>query len=199
MARNPTLKRRLTRFARSRLADAALGGLAALLGCSGARPEPAVPGSANVVLSKEAPPASYAELQPLSVQSGKGCGVFGEGGSREAAEAKLRDAAQRLGATYVRITDEQAPRPNHACLEHEYKLSGVAYRSASAESAPPAAPLQTPKLERLCTPGATQACLGPGACQGAQACRDDASGFLPCDCGTPAAPSPPTAPASSSP
>jgi hypothetical protein len=36
----------------------------------------------------------------------------------------------------------------------------------------------------VCVPGATQACLGPGACQGAQACRDDGSGYGSCDCGS---------------
>jgi hypothetical protein len=34
-----------------------------------------------------------------------------------------------------------------------------------------------------CFPGATQACLGPGACKGAQTCRDDGTSFGPCDCG----------------
>ena len=34
-----------------------------------------------------------------------------------------------------------------------------------------------------CAPGATQYCLGPGACAGAQVCSADGSGFGPCDCG----------------
>lgn len=38
-------------------------------------------------------------------------------------------------------------------------------------------------LERVCIPGTTQACLGPGACNGAQACLESGSGFGPCDCG----------------
>lgn len=52
----------------------------------------------------------------------------------------------------------------------------------------------------VCTKGATQACVGPGACQGGQVCLADGSGFGPCDCGQrqqglqPAAP-PTTAPA----
>jgi hypothetical protein len=36
----------------------------------------------------------------------------------------------------------------------------------------------------VCVPGATQVCLGPGACQGAQTCRDDGSGYEPCNCGS---------------
>jgi hypothetical protein len=59
--------------------------------------------------------------------------------------------------------------------------------AASAPAAPP----------RVCTPGATQACVGPGACAGGQVCKPDGSGFGPCDCGpakaAPAAP-PPAAP-----
>jgi hypothetical protein len=37
--------------------------------------------------------------------------------------------------------------------------------------------------ESLCTAGETQACLGPGACQGAQVCVDDGTTWGPCDCG----------------
>jgi hypothetical protein len=150
-------------------------------------------------LSDDAAPSDYVRLGELSVTSGKGCGVLGEGGSREGAEAMLKNEAARLGASYVQVTSFQPPRPNHQCIEHEYKLSGVAYRSAAAGPAPadtgfivPAsAPLPAtapttsaaPPPRAACVPGATQACLGPGACQGAQACREDASGFLPCDCG----------------
>lgn len=36
-----------------------------------------------------------------------------------------------------------------------------------------------------CTPGATQKCFGPAACEGGQVCRDDGTGFEPCDCGSP--------------
>jgi hypothetical protein len=40
--------------------------------------------------------------------------------------------------------------------------------------------------DRLCIPGVTQECLGPGACRGAQACSTDGNGYGPCDCGNPA-------------
>jgi len=43
-----------------------------------------------------------------------------------------------------------------------------------------------------CVPGETQACLGPGACRGAQFCLKNASGYSPCDCG---GSEPPQAPA----
>ncbi len=36
----------------------------------------------------------------------------------------------------------------------------------------------------VCTPGATQACLGPGQCAGAQVCNNSGSAWQTCDCGT---------------
>jgi hypothetical protein len=57
----------------------------------------------------------------------------------------------------------------------------------AAVERPPATATAAP--ERLCVPGATQECLGPGACRGAQACSADGNGYGPCDCG-PAAPQP---------
>lgn len=48
---------------------------------------------------------------------------------------------------------------------------------------PPGAPAAVPG-ERVCIPGTTQACLGPGACSGAQSCLDSGAGFGPCDCGS---------------
>jgi fibro-slime domain-containing protein len=35
----------------------------------------------------------------------------------------------------------------------------------------------------VCVPNETQLCHGPAACQGAQSCRQDGSGWEPCDCG----------------
>ena len=36
----------------------------------------------------------------------------------------------------------------------------------------------------VCTPGATQLCVGPAACSGGQVCAADGAGFGACDCGT---------------
>ena len=114
--------------------------LAVATACSARAMEPVVPGAAEIVLSESEAPAGYVEVQQLSVQSGKGCGFAGEAGSRQNADAKLRAEAAKLGATFVHVTDVQAPRPNHQCLEHEYKLSGVAYRKATTAPTAPAAP-----------------------------------------------------------
>jgi hypothetical protein len=60
---------------------------------------------------------------------------------------------------------------------------------------PPSAAPSAPNL--LCTPGATQRCVGKGACDGGQSCLPDGSGFGPCECAEPAPT--PAAPASSAP
>ena len=46
-----------------------------------------------------------------------------------------------------------------------------------------------------CVPGATQTCVGPGACRGGQQCLADGAAFGPCDCGGAAALPAPTSPA----
>jgi hypothetical protein len=52
-----------------------------------------------------------------------------------------------------------------------------------------------PKLSSsTCVPGATQTCVGPGACRGGQQCLADGAAYGPCDCGA-AATAAPTSPA----
>jgi hypothetical protein len=55
--------------------------------------------------------------------------------------------------------------------------------NAPAASATAPAPAAVVTSTRACIPGSTQACVGPGACSGGQACASDGSGFGPCDCG----------------
>jgi hypothetical protein len=59
-------------------------------------------------------------------------------------------------------------------------------------SASPSPPVTTPPAGApACVRGTTQACVGPAACSGGQACLNDGSGFGPCDCGTTTAPAVP--------
>lgn len=61
-------------------------------------------------------------------------------------------------------------------------------RFAPPPSAPsPAAPAAP---AHACVPGATQTCVGLGACAGGQSCLADGSGFGPCNCAPAAAPAP---------
>jgi hypothetical protein len=69
--------------------------------------------------------------------------------------------------------------------------AGVSGPAANASGSPapnvtdaPGAGPATLKPGQACIPGATQECLGAGACRGAQACMMDGRGYGPCDCGT---------------
>lgn len=48
----------------------------------------------------------------------------------------------------------------------------------------PIQPVEPAAPAHVCTPGATQTCVGPGACQGGQICLARGEGFGPCDCGS---------------
>ena len=78
------------------------------------------------------------------------------------------------GKTEIRTSELTVSCGRDAVKEAETK---ALTDDAGAAAATPA------RAPTLCTPGATQSCLGPGACTGAQACRTDGSGFMPCDCG----------------
>jgi hypothetical protein len=56
----------------------------------------------------------------------------------------------------------------------------AASTAAPVSSTPPAV---APAPPATCVPGATQTCVGPGACAGGQSCLSDGSGFGACDCG----------------
>ena len=70
--------------------------------------------------------------------------------------------------------------PSHVWSGIDTKVDQPTAGPAVAGASPPAA-IAVPA--RACTPGASQACVGPGACQGGQACLTDGSAFGPCDCG----------------
>ncbi len=65
-----------------------------------------------------------------------------------------------------------------------------ASRGGAEEAAPESAAQEAHGAAAICTPGATQRCIGPGACEGGQSCNAEGSGFLPCDCGDAAVPAP---------
>ncbi len=65
--------------------------------------------------------------------------------------------------------------------EAEWKLP----KRKSAAKPPPvsAAKKASAPAAKTCTPGITQRCFGPGACEGAQSCLPNGSGWGACDCG----------------
>lgn len=65
------------------------------------------------------------------------------------------------------------------------KKDGAPAASAKPNGEPSAAKeALTKTTSPVCRPGETQRCVGPGACDGGQACLADGSGFGLCDCGS---------------
>jgi hypothetical protein len=98
----------------------------------------------------------------------------------EPSDAEL-EQHDRLAAQPVQHASDAASR------EAENAALAPSPAPASTPAATPPAPAAAASATQ-CVPGATQKCVGPGACDGGQSCAKDGSGFGPCDCGgTPAA------------
>ena len=88
------------------------------------------------------------------------------------------------GKTEVRTSELTVTCGRSAVEEAEAKAQAVDAKGQTVDAGrSDAATASAARSTVLCTPGATQTCLGPGACAGAQACRTDGAGFMPCDCG----------------
>jgi hypothetical protein len=95
-------------------------------------------------------------------------------------------AIQKSDAT-VFCGQQGAPARAFVELKREQPLTSDAPAPVPAPSPVPA------PVKPVCTPGATQACVGPAGCSGGQVCSADGARFEACDCGKPEAPSPPGA------
>ncbi len=74
--------------------------------------------------------------------------------------------------------------PGSEELEEEEE-SEVVYKLPPRTDEPVAVeePIPAQATGAVCTPGATLACVVPGACQGGQVCLETGRGYGPCDCG----------------
>jgi hypothetical protein len=95
---------------------------------------------------------------------------------------------QVVNASEDRDTGKLASRVVFVCVGQDLppllrflSPSPVAPSASAAEAPRPAAPKRP---SRACVPGATQRCVGLGACPGGQACLSDGTGFGPCECAT---------------
>lgn len=88
-----------------------------------------------------------------------------------ASESRRRRGPEPLPAEY--FESEAILR----CRQPSRVVGGDTRADAGVTNADATAPKTT------CFPGATQACLGPGACKGAQVCQAGGMVFGPCDCG----------------
>ena len=133
--------------------------------------------------------------------------------SERAGRTKLADGSYklscqtRLGPCLSDLTDicethgydvlsakEERSRTGVAPVDTEYISSEAVVRCRAAStvfgapepSAKPGASSAPAAVAAAasCFPGSTQACLGPGACKGAQTCTADGTRFGACDCGS---------------
>jgi hypothetical protein len=75
-------------------------------------------------------------------------------------------------------------------LVHAGQVATGAPAPAPEPAAPPPPPPADPSPALVCSPGATQECIGAGACRGGQVCLPDGSAWGACDCGAPEAGAP---------
>jgi hypothetical protein len=154
---------------------------------------------AQVATSQSAPVDSGwdpASCESLGFIIGRGGGTFGGGWLPnekliEYAMNDLRNQAANRGANFVQ---HDSPTmgiggDKNSTTTTTATVSGTAYKcsrkadpkAGTVVVAAPAGPTTA------CVPGATQACVGPGGCNGGQFCLDDGSKYSPCDCGGKAA------------
>lgn len=67
-----------------------------------------------------------------------------------------------------------------------FVLSGLLFNCGGGSNSAPGGDGDGDGDDSLCASGETRACVGPGACEGGQACEADGQGWTPCDCGEPA-------------
>ncbi len=174
------------------------GVAAAVAATTGCKTSELSGGGAQVATSQSAPVDSGWDpegCQSLGYIVGRGGGSFGGGWLSnekliEYAMNDLRNKAAELGANFIQ---HDTPTMGQAGSNGDTStttatVSGTAYlcerkanrvaSTSTVQQAPPKA--TTPG----CTPGSTQACVGPGGCQGGQFCVDDGTRYSPCDCGS---------------
>ena len=103
--------------------------------------------------------------------------IYGSPSSNEVESRTSQAVVHCLGPHQKPMAGADAPAGAPGPVP-EASASAVAPAASAA-----AAPAVVVASARACVPGATQACVGPGACSGGQSCLPDGSGFGPCDCG----------------
>lgn len=121
--------------------------------------------------------------------------LFGPENGTAQVEVRSSEAIIRCGAKGV----PAPPLPPDPSADDTRDPNATQPPEPSDPTHPPPQPVPPPVAQRACVPGSTQACIGPGRCEGGQSCLPDGSAYGPCDCGTlgppPSAPSaPPPAP-----
>ena len=168
--------------------------------CHPPMPMPALSPQASAVGVDKAPaPPDARPLGDVLGEHGSGCGLSGQKGTYEGAEAVLRERTAAMGGDYARILSVEPPVHTMDCLANRWVIRAVAYRSSFAgvaspglagtvawpalgrtAAAPPAAtaPPSGPECNPPCSPGyacSAGACLAlcNPTCPTGQICRQD--------------------------
>lgn len=119
--------------------------------------------------------------------------LFGPENGTAQVEVRSSEAIIRCGAKGV----PAPPLPADAIADNPRDPNTPPPPDPNDATHPPPPPTPPPVAQRACVPGSTQACIGPGRCEGGQSCLPDGSAYGPCDCGTLGPP--PTAPSATPP
>jgi hypothetical protein len=106
--------------------------LLSLAGCASREPAPPAAGAETVRVSTTHPGGSFVELGPVTGTDGRGCGDEGIRGKHDAAVGNLMSNAFAMGGTHVQVLALYEPRQMGKCFVNVYRVSGTAYRDASA-------------------------------------------------------------------
>lgn len=99
--------------------------------------------------------------------------------------AEARDVRERLGGESGQ--SQVVIQKSDATIYCGDRAPKEPIRLVREPEAPPSAapaPAPAPAAPRVCVPGATQACVGPGGCSGGQACSADGTRYADCNCGS---------------
>jgi hypothetical protein len=123
--------------------------------------------------------ASYEILYAIDTQR-----IYGSPSSNEVESRTSQAVVHCLGLHQEPMGEAVAGASLIAAASASAKPKAAPSASGAAPPLAPAAPTAPAvPATRTCVPGATQACVGPAACSGGQACLPDGSAFGACDCG----------------
>jgi len=161
-----------------------------VLGCHAPMPMPELSPRASAVGVDKAPPPPHARaLGEVLGEHGAGCGLSGQKGTYEGAEAVLRERTAAMGGDYAQIVSVEPPVHTMDCLANRWVIHAMAYKTAFAGTVaspavagtaapPPAAAPPAPSCDPPCSPGyacsaGTCLALCNPTCGPGQVCRQD--------------------------
>jgi len=105
------------------------------------------PDAPRVQVGTRSPSGAYEQIGAVTATHGGGCGLYGQRGNYEGADAILRNKAAKLGADYVHVLRVTEPHLEGICMYQGFVIDGMAYR-LSRQGGAPAAPAPAATIPR---------------------------------------------------